>query len=79
MIALQAAQDDMGAVLGWEGLTESIVDAGRLVRLMPESMASPLDFYVKLNAYATEQARLVFDWLSSEDAKQGKLIANERR
>lgn len=66
VIALQAAQDDMGAVLGWEGLTGPIVASGRLVRLLPDAMDSPMDFYVKLRPRASERAKLVFDWLSRE-------------
>ena len=64
VIALQAAQDDMGAVLGWDGLTRSFVDTGRLVKLLPESVSSPRDFYVKLHPYGSSQANLVFDWLA---------------
>ena len=66
VIALQAAQDDMGAVLGWEGLTKSFVDAGQLVKLLPETVASPLDYYVKLHPHASDRAKLVFNWLSSD-------------
>jgi DNA-binding transcriptional LysR family regulator len=64
VIALQAAQDDMGAVLGWEGLTRSFVESGRLVNLLTETVSSPRDYYVKLHPHASEQARLVFDWLA---------------
>lgn len=63
MIALQAAEDDMGAVLGWEGLTAGLIESGRLVRLLPESVPSPQDFYVKLHSQSSNRARLVFDWL----------------
>lgn len=66
VIALQAAQDDMGAVLGWDGLTKSLVETGRLVKLLPETVASPLEYYVKLHPHASGRAKLVFDWLSSE-------------
>ncbi|TGQ94007.1 LysR family transcriptional regulator, partial [Mesorhizobium sp. M4B.F.Ca.ET.203.01.1.1] len=34
MIALQAAQDDVGAVLGWDGLVESLMRERRLVKLV---------------------------------------------
>lgn len=68
VIALQAAQDDMGVVLGWDGLTRPLVDAGRLVRILPDTIESPLDFYVKLHPHATERARLVYDWLKRDGA-----------
>ncbi len=64
VIALQAAQDDMGAVLGWNGLTKDIVASGRLVQLLPDTVASPVDFYVKMHAQASDRAKLVFDWLT---------------
>lgn len=66
VIALQAAQDDMGAVLGWEQLTNPIVASGQLVHLLPDAVISPLDFYVKLHGRATGRAKLVFDWLCKE-------------
>ncbi|MEW2915130.1 LysR family transcriptional regulator [Leisingera sp. JC11] len=65
VIALQAAQDDMGAVLGWEGLTVDMVAAGKLVKLLPQTVESPLDFYVKLHNQTSDRARLVFNWLAS--------------
>ncbi|MBY6068850.1 LysR family transcriptional regulator [Leisingera aquaemixtae] len=64
VIALQAAQDDMGAVLGWEGLTVDLVDAGKLVKLLPQTVEAPLDFYVKLHNQTSDRARLVFNWLA---------------
>lgn len=63
VIALQAARDDMGAVLGWVGLTRSYLDAGELVPLLPDRMDPPEDFYVKLHPHASDRARLVYDWL----------------
>ena len=63
MIALQAAQDDVGAVLGWDGLVKSVLEAGRLVPLVPESVPSPVPFHLKIHAKATAQSRLFADWL----------------
>ncbi|MET1415824.1 LysR substrate-binding domain-containing protein [Roseibium sp. HPY-6] len=78
VIALQAAQDDMGAVLGWDGLTRSFVESGRLVELVPEAVPSPRDYYVKLHPRASEQARLVFDWLAaSSNRGDRKTVGNE--
>ncbi|MEO0783259.1 MAG: LysR substrate-binding domain-containing protein [Pseudomonadota bacterium] len=64
VIALQAARDGMGAVLGWDGLTADLVASGRLVRLLPNALPSPLDFYIAQHNESSDQARLVFDWLS---------------
>lgn len=63
MIALQAAQDDVGAVLGWDGLVESLMREERLVKLVPESVPSPMAFYLKIHPRASSQARLFSDWL----------------
>ena len=63
MIALQAAEDDVGAVLGWEGLVGSLLDQGRLVRLVPETMPSPAGFHLTIHPRASAKARLFADWL----------------
>ncbi|AKO99945.1 Transcriptional regulator (plasmid) [Marinovum algicola DG 898] len=63
VIGLQAAEDDMGAVLGWEGLTSGLERAGRLVPLLDVSVPSPLDFYIKVSPHASHQAHLLCDWL----------------
>jgi DNA-binding transcriptional LysR family regulator len=48
MIALQAAQDDVGAVLGWDGLVGGLVQEGRLVKLVPDSIPSPVPFHLRV-------------------------------
>lgn len=63
VIALQAARDDMGAVLGWVGLTKSYLDSGALVPLLPDRVDTAEDFYVRLAPHASQRARLVYDWL----------------
>lgn len=64
MIALQAAQDDVGAVLGWDGLVRSVMEAGMLVPLVSEVVTSPVPFHLKIHAKATAQSRLFADWLA---------------
>lgn len=63
IIALQAARDDMGAVLGWVGLTRNYLQAGELVPLLPGHMEIVEDFYVRIHRGASKRARLVYDWL----------------
>ncbi|WP_246175767.1 LysR family transcriptional regulator [Roseovarius bejariae] len=63
VIALQAAEDDMGAVLGWAGLSRTYLETGRLVPLLPDKVETKEDFYVKLHPHASDRARLVYDWL----------------
>lgn len=62
-IALQAAQDDVGAVLGWEGLVGSLMQEERLIQLVPDSIPSPMGFYLKTHRRASAKARLFADWL----------------
>ncbi len=76
-IALQAAQDDMGAVLGWEGLTAELIASGKLVKLMPQTVSSPLDFYVKLHNTSSDRAKLVFKWLG-EAAAQNHALPDQK-
>lgn len=63
VIALQAARDDMGAVLGWTGLTKPYLDTNELVPLLPDSVEPDEDFFVQLHSPDSERAKLVFDWL----------------
>lgn len=63
VIALQAARDDMGAVLGWVELTRDFLDSGTLVPLLPDRVEMPEDFYARLHPHAPAKARLVYDWL----------------
>ncbi|MDO5612549.1 MAG: LysR substrate-binding domain-containing protein [Paracoccus sp. (in: a-proteobacteria)] len=63
MIALQAAADDVGAVLGWEGLMDRALADGKLVNLVPESIPSPVAFALRINDRASAKARLFADWL----------------
>lgn len=63
MIALQAAQDDVGAVLGWDGLVKRLMSEGRLVQLVPDTIPSPVGFHLRVHPRATKKARLFADWL----------------
>ncbi len=63
MIALQLAQDSAGAVLGWEGLVRPLIDQGRLIPLVDESIPSPESFYLTVHAGASAKARIFRDWL----------------
>lgn len=64
LVALKAAEDGVGAVLGWEGLLDSYLTTGRLVPLVPEAMASPFPFYLRIHGPASANARLLADWLA---------------
>jgi DNA-binding transcriptional LysR family regulator len=66
VIALQAARDGMGAVLGWECLTSDLVASGKLCQILPTKVSAQQDFYLKLHNLASDKARRVFDWLSAK-------------
>lgn len=63
MIALQAAEDHIGAVLGWEGLVRRHLDEGRLVRLVEEGIDSPQSLQLQIQPGAGAKARLFAHWL----------------
>lgn len=63
LIALRAAENHIGAVLGWEGLTQAFLDSRRLVQLVPETIISPYPFYLRIHAHASANAKLFADWL----------------
>ena len=65
LIALQAARDDMGAVLGWVALARSFLEKGQLVALLPDNVAPQEEFHVTLHNQTSPRARLVYDWLVS--------------
>jgi len=67
LIGLKAAEDDIGAVLGWEGLLGGYLDSGRLVQLVPEAMESPYPFYLRIHGRASANARLFADWLAEQE------------
>ncbi|KAA8608197.1 LysR family transcriptional regulator [Salipiger aestuarii] len=68
LISLNAAEDHIGAVLGWEGLLGGSLTSGRLVQLVPDAMASPSPFYLRIHNRASANARLFADWLAAPEA-----------
>lgn len=62
-IALQAAKDGNGAVLGWKTLTKELVSRGELVWLLPEIIDAPHAFYIQARSSASQKARRLRDWL----------------
>ncbi|SNY94114.1 DNA-binding transcriptional regulator, LysR family [Cohaesibacter sp. ES.047] len=63
LISLQAAENHIGAVLGWESLLTEYMKNDRLIQLVPESIESPYPFYLRIHSGASENARLFADWL----------------
>lgn len=63
MIALQAAEDSVGAVLGWERLASGLLRDGRLVPLLGDSLPSHSGFTLQVHPRASAKARLFVDWL----------------
>lgn len=69
MIALQAAEDDIGAVLGWEGMMSDQLTKGRLKILTPDAVASPKPFMLHVHSRASESALIFADWLRQNARK----------
>lgn len=69
LISLQAAEDDIGAILGWRGLLDGHLRSGRLVQLVPEAVSSPYPFYLRVHGRASANARFFADWLVGHDAQ----------
>lgn len=76
MIALQLAQDDVGAVLAWEGLMPALLAERRLVRLVPEQIPSPAPFCIRIHPRASAGARRFAAWLMRD---AGRVSPNRRR
>lgn len=64
-IALQAAQDGMGVVLGWEALTDVLIRSGALVRILPQVIDAPMQYFIKARPNASARALLLRDWLTA--------------
>ncbi|WP_062345744.1 LysR family transcriptional regulator [Novosphingobium sp. CCH12-A3] len=63
MIALQAAQDGVGAVLGWERLVHGLLADRKLVPLFTDAIPAPQPFHLRVHSHASPKARLLADWL----------------
>ncbi len=65
IIALQAAQDNQGILLGWNRLVKPLIEQGKLCRLLDVSIKSPGSYYLyshnqkKLN----KGAKLFVEWV----------------
>jgi DNA-binding transcriptional LysR family regulator len=65
VIAVQAARDGQGIVLGWERLLTSLLADGSLVQVGPFAMAAPDSFYLCCHslAHASAEAQILHGWL----------------
>ncbi|MTI10975.1 LysR substrate-binding domain-containing protein [Curvivirga aplysinae] len=66
-IALQAAQDGTGLVLGWQKLVSPLLKTRQLVALEEFRMKAPKRFYIAYQpeTHLSEYARILKDWLMS--------------
>jgi LysR family transcriptional regulator, glycine cleavage system transcriptional activator len=65
VIAVQAALDGQGIVLGWKGLVQSLIDVKRLVPITGHQMPAPQSFYLTWSAKRSlsPEATVLKDWL----------------
>ncbi|MDC0659927.1 LysR substrate-binding domain-containing protein [Leisingera sp. SS27] len=67
-VALQAAQDGVGLVLGWQRLLHPLLTSGQLVPIGPHVLAAPHGFHLvgRPDADLSESARLLRNWVIDE-------------
>ncbi|WP_316013039.1 LysR family transcriptional regulator [Roseobacter sp. HKCCA0434] len=76
MIALQLAQDHVGAVLGWEHLIAPLLSRGSLQALGAEALLAPAAFQLRLHRHASDRARVFADWLARQDTGLSESVAS---
>ncbi len=71
VVALQAAEENQGVLLGWDKLVAPLVKQNRLVRLLDFSMAAPDRYYLTWdsNRELSEAAGTLRDWLASQSGE----------
>lgn len=75
VIALQAAQDGMGVVLGWERMTQALLASGSLSRFTDFCCDAPKTFYIRRAPGAGAAAGLLRDWLVAEARRETEAIS----
>ena len=65
VVALQAAEENHGVVLGWHSMVESLVQRGKLVRLGKMEIQAPGSFYITwdVDRPLSKEADLLRQWL----------------
>jgi len=69
LVILQAAQEGQGIALGWRQLVQPFLDAGQLVRPIPESLPADSAYYLLVQPGSLElrpELQNVHDWLLQE-------------
>ena len=66
IIALQAARDDQGILLGWDRLVKPLVEQGKLIRLLDIAYLSPGSYYLywQKNKILNNAARTFVKWMT---------------
>ncbi len=67
-VALQAAQDGAGLVLGWQRLIAPLIDAGKLAPIRPHVLPAPHQFYLvgHPDKDLSDGVRTLKDWITNE-------------
>ncbi|WP_343559378.1 LysR family transcriptional regulator [Kiloniella sp. b19] len=66
IVALHAAQDDIGFILGWEKLTRQLRKTGALVQVLEVSIEAPHIYYIETRNSSSEKVSKLRDWLLAE-------------
>lgn len=76
LVILQAAQEGQGIALGWRQLVQPHVDAGQLMRPVPDSLTADSAYYLLARPGILElrpELRTVHEWLLREAGADGPL------
>jgi len=71
LVILQAAQEGQGIALGWRQLVQPFLEAGQLIRPVPDSLGADSAYYVLVQPGSLElrpELRTVHEWLLREAA-----------
>ena len=65
VVALQAAEENQGIVLGWHSQVEALIQNGKLVRISEMEIPAPGSFYLTWDEIRplSEAAQRLRDWL----------------
>ena len=71
ILAVQAAIDGQGVILGWDRLISTQIKSGQLVRVTDKSMTSPAEYFAiwSANRGLQPEAKALLQWLLDQSAK----------
>ena len=70
VVALQAAEENQGVLLGWDCLVAPLINQGRLVKPLATTMKAPENYYLTWDSgrELSDAAQRLKDWLNHQNA-----------